>query len=85
MQRSPRNLSYAGKDTERKPLSFKGYIDPRVGQKVELKKAHPCGENHWTVSRIGADIGLACKGCNARVMLTRSDYEKRFKRILNES
>lgn len=53
-----------------------------VGDRVELRKAHPCGSYQWDVYRIGADIGLCCVGCGRRVMLSRSDFNKRLKRVL---
>lgn len=46
---------------------------------LRLKKAHPCGSFEWTVTRIGADIGLECNGCKRRVMLARRDLAKRLK------
>jgi hypothetical protein len=53
-----------------------------IGDRVELRKAHPCGSREWEVYRIGADIGLRCVGCSRRVMLIRSDFNKRLKRVL---
>jgi hypothetical protein len=47
------------------------------GDAVRLRKAHPCGSRDWTVTRIGADIGLECAGCGRRVLLTRDDFERR--------
>lgn len=46
---------------------------------VMLKKPHPCGTNAWRVTRIGMDIGLECTGCNRRVMLVRSEFDRRYK------
>lgn len=50
-----------------------------VGDVVKLKKPHPCGSYEWTVTRLGADIGLKCSGCERRVMLTRREAERRFR------
>lgn len=52
------------------------------GQIVSLKKGHPCGDNRWKVVRVGADIGLKCLGCGRKIMLSRTDYERRFKETL---
>lgn len=49
---------------------------------VELRKPHPCGHNAWEITRIGADMKLLCQGCQHSVMLTRHDFDKRFKRVL---
>jgi hypothetical protein len=51
------------------------------GDGVRLRKTHPCGSRDWTVTRIGADIGLACAGCGRRVLLTRDDFERRCVRL----
>lgn len=56
-----------------------GPLEVVVGDVVRLKKPHPCGSYDWTVTRIGADIGLRCHGCDRRVMLSRRTLEKRFK------
>ncbi|MCF6277722.1 MAG: DUF951 domain-containing protein [Anaerolineales bacterium] len=49
---------------------------------VRLRKPHPCGSHEWTVTRLGADIGLECHGCGRRVMLTRRELARRLKTIL---
>ena len=56
-----------------------------VGDVVRLRKPHPCGSFDWQVTRIGADIGLKCQTCGRRVMLTRHDFEKRLKTILQRA
>ena len=52
-------------------------LDVRVGDTVELRKAHPCGSRTWRVARVGADVGLTCEGCGRRVLLERRDLERR--------
>ncbi|MBK8020374.1 MAG: DUF951 domain-containing protein [Chloroflexi bacterium] len=56
----------------------------RVGLRVEMRKPHPCGSRLWVVYRIGADIGLRCQGCQRRVLLTRSEFNKQLKRVIDE-
>ena len=51
--------------------------DYSLGDIIILKKKHPCGEVIWRVDRIGADIGIVCRGCNRRLIIPRSDLEKR--------
>lgn len=53
-----------------------------VGDRVQMKKPHPCGSEEWLVYRIGADIGIRCAGCDRRVLLARSDFFKRLKRVV---
>ncbi len=48
-----------------------------VGDEVRLRRRHPCGGETWRITRIGADIGLACVTCGRRVMLERRDLERR--------
>ncbi|MFN8529206.1 MAG: DUF951 domain-containing protein [Anaerolineae bacterium] len=53
-----------------------------VGDRVVMRKVHPCGSFEWTITRVGADIGLRCGGCGRRILITRSDFIKRAKTIL---
>jgi hypothetical protein len=56
-----------------------------IGTVVRLRKPHPCGGYEWTVSRVGADIGLKCRICGHRVMLTRREFERRLDRVVEEA
>jgi len=51
----------------------------RVGDVVQLKKAHPCGANEWEVTRVGMDISLKCLGCERKVRLVRYEFDRRFR------
>jgi len=53
-----------------------------LGDSVRLRKPHPCGSFDWKVVRLGADIGLRCLGCDHKVLLPRSVFERRFKSYL---
>ena len=53
-----------------------------VGDRVEMKKAHPCGSRVWKVLRTGADVRMACEGCGHQVMLPRVKFEKGMKRVI---
>jgi len=59
-------------------------VDVSVGDRVRLRKAHPCGGFEWDVTRIGADIGLQCTTCGRRVMMPRSQFEKRLKKFIDQ-
>ena len=54
------------------------FVDLRLGDRITLRKAHPCGSHAWEVVRLGADIGLLCGGCGHRVLLDRLTVERRF-------
>ena len=49
-----------------------------LGDVVRLKRPHPCGNDTWTVDRLGADIGLRCRGCRRHVLLERRALERRL-------
>ena len=57
-------------------------IDVRMGDRVFMKKPHPCGGYEWEVVRIGADIGLRCSECKRRVLMSRSAMEKCLKSVV---
>lgn len=57
-------------------------MDLRLGDRVEMKKPHPCGAKIWLITRVGMDIKLRCSGCGHEVMLPRSKAEKGIKKIL---
>lgn len=56
-------------------------MDVRVGDVLELKKAHPCGSKSWLVLRVGMDFRLRCQGCGHELMLPRTKAEKAIKKI----
>jgi hypothetical protein len=53
-----------------------------VGMRVQLRKAHACGGDEWTIARSGADVGMVCARCGRRVMLEREEFERRVKRVV---
>ncbi len=53
-------------------------LELRIGDRVALRKRHPCGSTTWRIVRLGADIGLVCDGCGRRVLLERRDVERRI-------
>ena len=53
-----------------------------AGDRVEMKKPHPCGSAVFTVLRIGMDFKLKCETCGHEIMLPRSKAEKGIKKIL---
>ena len=57
-------------------------LDVRVGDVIEMRKPHPCGERVWTVVRVGADIGLTCRGCRRRILMDRPTLHRRAKLLL---
>ncbi len=59
-------------------------MDVRVGDKLLMKKNHPCGENVFDVLRVGMDFRVKCVGCGREVMVPRPKIEKNIKKIIRE-
>lgn len=57
-------------------------MDIQVGDKLKMKKKHPCGTDVFTVTRIGMDFKLRCDGCGHEVMVPRAKAEKAIKKII---
>ena len=56
-------------------------MDIQIGDILEMKKAHPCGEKRWEVLRTGADFRLKCLGCGHEVMTPRFKAAKHIRHI----
>ena len=56
-----------------------------VGDLVKMRKAHPCGNDLWRVTYVGADIKMRCEKCERVVMLERPVFEKRVKKLLRNA
>ncbi len=57
-------------------------MDIRLGDVYRLRKPHPCGSYDWKVVRVGADIGMRCLKCDHKVLIARSEFERRVKTLL---
>ncbi len=55
----------------------------KLGSIVVMKKQHPCGENKWEITRIGADIKIKCLKCGRSIMLPRIDFNKKLKSVVS--
>jgi hypothetical protein len=49
-----------------------------LGDKLRLRRPHPCGGSEWLVDRLGADIGLRCSTCGRHVLVERRTVERRL-------
>lgn len=63
-------------------MAERGVVEFRPGDRLRLRKPHPCGSRTWRVVRLGADIGLVCDGCGRRVLLERRRVEQRLVEFL---
>ena len=59
-------------------------MDVSVGDKMKMKKPHPCGANEWKVLRVGADFKIECQNCGHIVMLPRTKFERSVKKLLSK-
>ena len=55
-----------------------------VGNILEMKKPHPCGEHQFRVMRAGSDVRICCVGCGRDVTIPRLKLEKNIKRVILE-
>ncbi len=53
----------------------------QLGSVVVMRKEHPCGENNWEVTRLGADIKIKCLKCQRSIMMPRIDFNKKIKKV----
>ena len=58
-------------------------MDINIGDRILMKKKHPCGSSIFKVVRIGMDFKIVCEGCNHEIMLSRKSVEKGIKKILS--
>ncbi len=56
-------------------------MNVQVGDKLHMKKQHPCGSDCFEVLRIGADFRLRCCGCGHEIMVSRAKIEKSIRRV----
>lgn len=56
-----------------------------VGDIVQTKKKHPCGNDIWKVIRIGADYKIKCEKCGRIVMLDIESFQRRVKRKIEDN
>ncbi|NBI29198.1 DUF951 domain-containing protein [Chengkuizengella marina] len=54
----------------------------QMGDVVQMKKQHPCGTNEMEIIRMGMDIRIKCLGCQHSVLMPRSKFVKRMKKVL---
>ena len=53
-----------------------------VGDRLVMKKKHPCGTDTFRVARCGSDIRLICIGCGRDLTMERVRVEKSIKRVI---
>lgn len=59
--------------------------DYSIGDRVQLRKQHPCGGDTWEVMRVGMDFRLRCLTCGRVMMISRRKFEKAVKKVLSRA
>lgn len=59
-------------------------MDVQVGDRLIMKKKHPCGSIEFAVLRSGMDFRLKCCGCGREVMVPRIKIEKNIKKVIRD-
>ena len=55
-----------------------------VGDTLELKKPHPCGNKLFKVLRVGSDVRIVCQSCQRDMTLDRIKLEKAVKNVIHD-
>ena len=54
-----------------------------VGDKLILKKKHPCSSDVFRVARGGSDIRIICDKCGRDITVPREKIEKMIKKVIS--
>ncbi len=57
-------------------------IKLNVNDRLEMKKAHPCGGNIFKILRVGSDVRVVCEKCGRDMTLDRVKLEKAIKKVI---
>ena len=55
-----------------------------VGDIVELKKPHPCGNKNFKILRVGSDVRVICLACSCDMTIDRVKLEKSIKKFIEQ-
>lgn len=58
-------------------------MEYKIGDIVQTRKTHPCGENKWEIIRVGVDFKLKCLGCGHVITVEREKVLKMIKSKVN--
>lgn len=56
-----------------------------IGDIIQTRKKHPCGNDQWRIIRTGADFKIKCLECGRIVMLDRETFMKRVKKLIKKA
>ena len=55
------------------------------GDRLEMKKPHPCGGRIFKVLRAGSDVRVLCEECGRNMLIDRLKLERGIRRKLEET
>lgn len=58
-------------------------VKMQIGDILELKKPHPCGEKRFSVLRVGSEIRIRCMGCGRDMTLDRIKLERSIRTVIS--
>lgn len=53
-----------------------------LGDRVIMKKNHPCGTNEFEIIRLGVDIKIKCVNCGRVIMLPRITFDRGIRKVI---
>lgn len=56
----------------------------QIGDIIQTKKSHPCGNDRWQIMRVGMDFRLKCLGCGRMILIPRLKVEKSIKTVVKQ-
>ena len=59
-------------------------ISFNIGDKLMLKKKHPCSSDIFKILKVGSDVKIVCEGCGRDLMIEREKLEKMIKKVITE-
>jgi hypothetical protein len=60
---------------------MQGIVRMNAGDKLVLKKRHPCGSCRFEVLRVGSEVLVRCMGCGRNMIFDRIKLEKAVRRV----
>lgn len=54
----------------------------QVGDRLEMKKPHPCGGSAFDVLRVGIDFRIRCVKCGRDIMVPRAKIERNIRKVI---
>ena len=60
-------------------------IPLHAGDRLQMKKQHPCGGGIFAVMRVGSEVRIKCETCGRDMTIDRVKLEKSIRRNLTQA